>query len=140
MLVAEDNAVNKKLIARLLEKAGFLADIVDNGIQAVEAVTRVDYDAILMDCQMPEMDGFEATAAIRMAESGTDRHVPIIALTASAMVADRQRCLACGMDDHLSKPIRSGELAAMLERWIPSLVEATGAHRSGRRTRVLHGD
>jgi len=113
---------------------------VSNGRELLKVLENAEFDIILMDCQMPEMDGFEATAAIRMAESGTDRHVPIIALTASAMVADRQRCLACGMDDHLSKPIRSGELAAMLERWIPSLVEATGAHRSGRRTRVLHGD
>ncbi len=117
ILAAEDNAVNKILIACLLEKAGFHADVVDTGAQAVEAVRRVTYDAVLMDCQMPEMDGFEATAVIRAAERGTDRHVPIIALTAGALEADRERCLASGMDDYLSKPILPGALSDMLTRW-----------------------
>ena len=119
VLAAEDNAVNKKLIGRLLEKAGFVADVVDNGRQAVEAVARVDYDAVLMDCQMPEMDGYQAAAAIRRAESGQSRRVPIIALTASAMESDRERCLAAGMDDYLTKPIKPSELADVLARWIP---------------------
>lgn len=127
ILAVEDNAVNKKVITRFLEKAGFQVDVADNGFQAVAAVARVEYDAVLMDCQMPEMDGFEATAAIRASESGTARHVPIIALTASAMGADRERCLAAGMDDYLSKPINMGELSAMLERWIFRLVEASAA-------------
>ena len=127
ILAVEDNAVNKKVITRFLEKAGFQVDVADNGLQAVAAVARVDYAAVLMDCQMPEMDGFEATAAIRASEAGTARHVPIIALTASAMGADRERCLAAGMDDYLSKPINMGELSEMLERWIFRLVEASAA-------------
>jgi CheY-like chemotaxis protein len=127
ILAVEDNAVNKKVITRFLEKAGFEVDVADNGLQAVAAVARVDYAAVLMDCQMPEMDGFEATAAIRASEAGTARHVPIIALTASAMGADRERCLAAGMDDYLSKPINMGELSEMLERWIFPLVEASAA-------------
>jgi CheY-like chemotaxis protein len=127
ILAAEDNAVNRKLITRLLEKAGFRVDVVDNGLQAVEAAARVAYDAVFMDCQMPEMDGFEATEAIRAAEAGTTRHVPIIALTASVMKADRERCLAAGMDDYLSKPINPGALSEILERWIPRLVEASEA-------------
>ena len=127
ILAVEDNAVNKKVITRFLQKAGFQVDVADNGLQAVAAVARVDYDAVLMDCQMPEMDGFEATAAIRASEAGTARHVPIIALTASAMGADRERCLAAGMDDYLSKPINMAELSEMLERWISPLVEASAA-------------
>src|SRR6266852_4034731 len=124
VLAADDNAVNKKLITRLLEKAGYVADAVDNGREAVEAVTRADYDAVLMDCQMPVMDGFEATSVIRAAESGRSRRVPIIALTASAMASDRERCLAAGMDDYLTKPIKPTDLAEILARWIPRPVEA----------------
>jgi signal transduction histidine kinase/DNA-binding response OmpR family regulator len=124
VLAADDNAVNKKLITRLLEKAGYIADAVENGREAVEAVTRVDYDAVLMDCQMPVLDGFEATSMIRAAESGRSRRVPIIALTASAMQSDRERCLAAGMDDYLTKPIKPAELAEVLARWVPRPVEA----------------
>jgi signal transduction histidine kinase/CheY-like chemotaxis protein len=127
VLAADDNAVNKKLITRLLEKAGYIADAVDNGREAVEAVTRVEYDAVLMDCQMPVMDGFEATSVIRAAASGRGRRVPIIALTASAMQSDRERCLAAGMDDYLTKPIKPTELAEVLTRWVPRPVEAGGA-------------
>jgi len=124
VLAADDNAVNKKLITRLLEKAGYVADAVENGREAVEAMTRVEYDAVLMDCQMPVMDGFEATTVIRAAESGRSRRVPIIALTASAMASDRERCLAAGMDDYLTKPIKPAELAEVLARWVPQPVEA----------------
>ena len=127
VLAAEDNAVNKILIARLLEKAGFQADVVDNGAQAVKALTCSAYDAVLMDCQMPEMDGFEATAAIRAAEIDTGRHLPIIALTAGAFEADRERCLASGMDDYLSKPIQLGALSDMLARWVPAFAEVRAA-------------
>jgi signal transduction histidine kinase/DNA-binding response OmpR family regulator len=124
VLAAEDNAVNKKLISRLLEKEGYQADIVTNGAEALAAATRERYDLVLMDCQMPEMDGYEATMAIRVAEAGTARRVPIIALTASAMEKDRERCLAAGMDDHLTKPVKAEDLRAMLERWIPAAVPA----------------
>jgi len=124
--------VNQKVIARLLEKAGFVVDLVVTGAEAVEAVTRVHYDLVLMDCHMPGMDGFEATAAIRAAELGTARHVPIIALTASVMEADRDRCQAAGMDDFLGKPIKADALARVLERWtIRPLGEGPGSGPPG---------
>ena len=123
VLAAEDNTVNKMVIVRLLRKIAYEVDVVDNGVQAVEAVARGHYDAILMDCRMPVMDGFEATKAIRAAEPGTGRHVPIIALTASAMESDREQCLAAGMDAVLTKPVKQRELVEMLERWVPRRLE-----------------
>jgi CheY-like chemotaxis protein len=116
ILVAEDNSVNQRLIVRLLEKRGYVADVVANGREVLDALVRVRYDLILMDCQMPEMDGFEATRAIRLAERGTERHVPIIALTANAMAGDQERCLAAGMDDYLAKPVTPDVLYAVINR------------------------
>ena len=118
LLVAEDNPVNQKLIVRLLEKLGHQADIAANGHEAVEAISQLDYSVVLMDCQMPEMDGFEATAEIRKRDEQDGIHTPVIAVTAHAMKGDRERCLAAGMDDYVSKPVRSEDLKAALDRWL----------------------
>ena len=121
VLVAEDNELNKKLSLRLLGKLGIEADAVSDGREAVEAATKKSYDMILMDCQMPEMDGFEATAIIREKERNR-RHTPICALTANAMDGDRDRCLAAGMDDYLCKPIGLDQLRGVVQRWIADSV------------------
>jgi PAS domain S-box-containing protein len=116
VLLAEDNAVNRTLATRLLEKHGHTVVVVENGRQALEALDRETVDLVLMDVQMPEMDGLEATAAIREKEKKTGSHVPIIALTAHAMKGDREKCLAAGTDDYLTKPIRTADLFAAIDR------------------------
>jgi CheY-like chemotaxis protein len=115
ILLAEDNAVNQKVTVRMLEKVGHSVTVVGNGRDAVLAVERQRYDLILMDVQMPEMDGFEATRAVRKQEDG-EKRTPIIALTAHAMSGDKERCLAAGMDGYVSKPIRITELMAEITR------------------------
>jgi len=120
--LAEDNLVNQKIALRLLEKAGLSADLAKNGREAVEAVQKSNYDLILMDCQMPEMDGFEATGAIRKLEEATRRHTPIVALTANAMTGDRERCLDCGMDDYVSKPFDVKALQRLITQWLEPAV------------------
>jgi len=117
ILVAEDNVVNQKVAARLLERGGYRVDVVADGQAAVDAVGRGQYDAVLMDCHMPVMDGFAATEEIRRRE-GTAHHIPILALTASATVDDRSRCLAAGMDDFVAKPVSADALFSTLRRWI----------------------
>lgn len=112
----------------MLEKFGICADLAGNGHEAIEKLDRTVYDLVLMDCQMPEMDGFEATRAIRKMEGKRDRHTPIVALTASAMAGDREICLAAGMDDYLTKPIQLAALRDVVERWLPvnEKVESSG--------------
>jgi CheY-like chemotaxis protein len=127
ILLAEDNVVNQKVAVRLLEKLGHSVEVAPNGAEALAAFTRDAFDLILMDMQMPVMDGYDATQAIRAAEQGTPRHIPIVALTAHAMKGDREACLKAGMDDYLGKPIRPQELASVLERWGKPWPEATAS-------------
>jgi len=116
ILVAEDNVVNQKLITGLLRRLGYQPQLVTNGVACLEDLRRQAYDVVLMDCQMPEMDGYEATARVREGEAGErNRELFVIALTASAMVGDRERCLNAGMNDYLTKPIQAAELIRLLE-------------------------
>jgi len=115
ILLAEDNLVNQKLAVRLIEKRGHTLVVASNGREALAALESESFDVVLMDVQMPEMNGFEATAAIRDREKETGKHLPIIAMTANAMVGDRERCLAAGMDGYISKPIRIEELFEVIE-------------------------
>jgi len=119
ILLAEDNFINQKVAQTLLHSLGYKADVVANGREAVHALELIHYDLVLMDCQMPEMDGFEATAIIRNASSKVLNHaVPIIALTANAMKKDREKCIESGMDDYITKPIKHIELAEILRKWL----------------------
>jgi len=141
VLVAEDNLINQKLTVRMLEKLGYQSDVVGNGQEALSALARRSYVAILMDCQMPLLDGFETTKLIRRNEATAQestavdsipaRHIPIVAVTANAMHGDRERCLAAGMDDYLTKPIRKEELSGMLDRWIPVSTHSQAADAGG---------
>ena len=122
VLVAEDNAVNQRLIRRFLEKLGCRVDVAADGREAVQMATELRYSVIFMDCSMPEMDGFQATAELRNRLKGT-RRVPIIAVTANALAEDRERCLAAGMDDYISKPVRNEDLRVALLRWAAPMDE-----------------
>ncbi|MEO5331237.1 MAG: PAS domain S-box protein [Magnetococcus sp. YQC-5] len=122
ILLVEDNLVNQKVALLQLKKMGYAAHAVSNGQEAVEAIAHLPYALILMDCQMPVMDGFEATHAIRKSEQAASRHIPIIAMTAHAMKGDRERCLNAGMDDYLSKPVAPETLLQKLQYWIPKSI------------------
>ena len=133
VLVAEDNPVNQLVIETLLRQRGFDVDVVADGLEAVQRLDPERHDAVFMDCQMPNLDGYEATARIRAAEP-PDRHIPIVAMTAHAIEGDRERCLRAGMDDYLSKPLRvagSRSRAGALAR-SPAAPRERVAHASGR--------
>ncbi|MBC9783796.1 PAS domain S-box protein [Heliobacterium chlorum] len=119
VLLVEDNPVNQQLAVTILTKMGLMVHRANNGLEAVKAAAETEYAIIFMDCQMPEMDGFEATKIIRNQQAQSGRHVPIIAMTALAMSGDRERCLNAGMDDYLSKPVLMEHLIALLDKWLP---------------------
>jgi CheY-like chemotaxis protein len=119
ILLAEDNITNQLVAERVLEKLGQRVDVAANGLEALAALRSIPYDLVLMDCQMPEMDGFEATRRIRSGDAGeAHRSIPIIAMTARAMQGDREKCLDAGMDDYLAKPINTAALIDMLNTWL----------------------
>ncbi|MDH5427632.1 MAG: response regulator [Nitrospirota bacterium] len=138
LLVVDDHVVNQQLAQMMLERMGHRIDVVGNGLEAIEAVRRIPYDLVFMDCQMPEMDGYEATKNIRNMEKRKrdgqsppsphashltphgNSHIPIVAMTANAMKGDREKCLAAGMDDYISKPIKHEELALLVAKWLPA--------------------
>jgi PAS domain S-box-containing protein len=128
VLLAEDNAVNQALAVRLLQKRGHNVVVAANGQEALSALEKEAFDVVLMDVQMPEMDGFAATNAIREREKSTGTHIPIIAMTAHAMKGDEERCIAAGMDAYISKPIRPDQLFALVRRFSPSFPETDAGH------------
>jgi len=133
LLLVEDNLVNQKVALSLLQKMGYSAEVANNGREAVAALAAERFDLVLMDCQMPEMDGYEATAVIRDPSSPVIQHeVPVIAMTAHAMEGERERCLAAGMDDFIAKPVQPKLLLAALQKWLPQRSEpAVAAVLSG---------
>jgi two-component system sensor histidine kinase/response regulator len=135
VLVVEDNPVNQRLATRLLEKRGHRVVLAANGREAVDAIEREAFDLVLMDVQMPEMDGLEATAVIRQREQTTQRHQPIIALTAHAMKGDQLRCIEAGMDGYITKPIRTQELDEILEKYLAFRTSSANASEALRPSR-----
>src|SRR4051812_25666185 len=124
ILMAEDNQINQRVGKLILQRAGFNIDLVGDGYEALEAHKAKPYDLILMDCQMPTMDGFEASRQIR----SLDQHQPvIIAVTANALVGERERCLSAGMDDYLSKPFQAEQLVAVVKKWVTSRRKLSGS-------------
>ena len=129
VLVAEDNAVNQKVVIYMLRKLGIRADVAANGLEALDALQRQSYDLVLMDCQMPEMDGFEASIEIRHHElmSGRAQRTPIVAMSANARIEDRERAISGGMNDYLVKPVKVEDLESALKRWVPGFTERYAA-------------
>jgi CheY-like chemotaxis protein len=130
VLVVEDSPVNRLVAVHVLERCGFRAHVVNDGREALQALSTQSYDAVLMDCQMPNIDGYEATRELRRRENGI-RHTPVIAMTAHAMTGDRDRCLAAGMDDYIAKPVRSQTLVEVLRRWIVEADQGPEDHAGG---------
>jgi CheY-like chemotaxis protein len=130
ILLAEDNRVNQRLATRLLEKRGHSVVVAADGREALAAIAKEGFDLVLMDLQMPEMDGFEATVAIREKEKAGGARLPIVALTAHAMKGDREKCLAAGMDGYLTKPIRTPELDEVLKKYLARRSEPAGTLES----------
>ncbi len=128
VLVVEDNATNQQVLNAVLSSLGVQVTLASNGQEAVELVQNRDFDLVLMDCQMPVMDGFQATAAIRRLPLGRGERLPIAAVTANALQSDEQKCLAAGMNDFLPKPFKRAQLQALLARWLPRAGEASGTH------------
>lgn len=121
ILVAEDNPVNQIVAETILQKQGHRVQLVSDGQQALDALREAAYDLVLMDCQMPHLDGYQATARIRAGQAGIDSHILIVALTAHAMHGDREKSLAAGMNDHLTKPFTPEDLNLLLRRWWPEI-------------------
>jgi CheY-like chemotaxis protein len=129
VLVVEDNAVNQKVAQGLLKKFGIQVDIAANGQEALNTLENIPFDLVLMDCQMPVMDGYDATQKIRLLDSKVlNRNIPIVAMTANSMQGDRDKCLSVGMDDFISKPVNPSKLQEALKRWLPEF-ESTTVHR-----------
>jgi CheY-like chemotaxis protein len=123
-LIAEDNVVNQKVAVRILERVGLRADVAANGREAVEMIKMLPFDVIFMDCQMPEMNGYEAAKEIRRLE-GPERRVAIIAMTADVSVGCREQCVAAGMNDFIAKPVKREEMMAALQKNVPSMAPTT---------------
>ncbi len=117
ILLAEDNPFNQKVAVAMLKKLGVSADVASNGLEVLEKISQKSYSLILMDCEMPKMNGFEATNQIRTGEQNNGQHTPIIAMTAHSSQEDRESCFNAGMDDYLSKPFKIEELQSILARW-----------------------
>ena len=129
VLLVEDNKVNQLVGSKVLASLGYAYDIANNGREAVNAFQTSSYDAVLMDCQMPEMDGYQATGAIRRLEDVNEtQRTPIIAMTAAAMEGDREACLAAGMDDFITKPVRLEIVSAVLKRWVAQNIPVSDEH------------
>ena len=120
VLLVEDNPINQMVAQKMLEKLGLKADVANNGAEAVKVLSETAYDLVLMDCQMPEMDGFDATREIRKqaVKALNDKPLPVIAMTANVMSGDRERCLEVGMDDYIGKPVQVDKLEEVLRKWL----------------------